>query len=390
MPASSDARRLASIPRLLFPWFRFNRRSLPWRETSDPYRIWLSEMMLQQTQVATVIPYYQRFLARFPTVFALAAADLDEVLLLWSGLGYYARARNVHGAARMIVERFGGRFPRTVDELRQLPGVGPYSAAAVASIAFDVPAPLVDGNVARVLARLFNVRADLSTAPGRGVIWRLAERLLPRRHCGEFNQALMELGATVCLPGAAARCGQCPLRRVCAALAADRVAELPRKRQPRAPIRETHAVAAIENNGRWLMIQRPRRGLWGGLWELPSALLDGDSSARLARRIARRLIGARVTVTTRPFCRITHRLTHRTIEFVGHICRVVDVAHDLAPAHRWLNLAESETLALSTAMRRLIAALRLRWETSGEKTDAASAAPRRNRRAAAYAAASSP
>src|SRR2546421_11569140 len=189
---------------------RHGRHALPWQGTRDPYRIWLSEVMLQQTQVATVIPYYQRFVSRFPDVQALARASEDEVLALWSGLGYYARGRNLHRAARRIAER--GGLPRSAAALRELPGFGPYTAAAVASLAFGEQVPLVDGNVARVLARVLRLRGDAGEARERA--WRIAPGLLPRGRAGEFNEALMELGATVCTPRTP-RCGECPLSLGC-------------------------------------------------------------------------------------------------------------------------------------------------------------------------------
>ena len=182
--ASLDSKTAARIRRGLLGWFDRNRRDLPWRRTSDPYQIWLSEVMLQQTQVATVVPYYRRFLKRFPTVRVLAAAELDEVLRLWAGLGYYARARSLHRAALRVVDVHGGRFPADVDELLQLPGVGRYTAGAVASIAFGVRAAVVDGNVARVLSRLFAIDVDVRDGPGRDRAWRIAERLLPRNGAG--------------------------------------------------------------------------------------------------------------------------------------------------------------------------------------------------------------
>ena len=211
----------ATFSKRLLRWYDAHRRDLPWRikngsrETLDPYRVLVSEAMLQQTQVATVIPYFDRFIGRFPTFRALADADEQDVLRLWQGLGYYSRARNLHAAAKRIVREFGGEMPRTAEALRQLPGVGRYTAGAVASIAFDCPAPIVDGNVARVLCRIDRIESDPRTdKPTLEEIWRRAEQILPAARCGDFNSALMELGATVCTPRNP-KCLICPMKKGC-------------------------------------------------------------------------------------------------------------------------------------------------------------------------------
>ena len=233
----------------LLRWYRRHRRSLPWRGTRDPYRVWVSEIMLQQTRVETVRDYYQRWFRAFPTLAAVARAPVPRVLKLWEGLGYYTRARNLHRAARQM----RGRVPGTVAELRQLPGIGRYTAGAIASIAFGQRAPVVDGNVARVFTRVF-ARTDQH--------WELAEALLPARDCGDFNQALMELGALVCLP-VQPRCDQCPLRGVC------RRGRLPARRSP--PLRPvTEYALFIQRAGKIFLRQRPATGLLAGLWELPA------------------------------------------------------------------------------------------------------------------------
>ncbi len=368
-PADVDSAVAAGFRRKLLAWFDREKRDMPWRHHRDPYAIWLSEMMLQQTQVATVIPYYERFTERFPTVKDLASADLDEVLQLWAGLGYYARARNMHRAAGLVVSDFGGEFPSTVEALRTLPGVGEYSAGAVASIAYDIRTPVVDGNVVRVLSRLFGIADDPGTGAGHRRIWRLAERLLPRKRCGDFNQALMELGATVCRPGDTARCEACPVRQRCAALASDAVATLP-TRTPRVATRsETHVVAAIEYEGRWLFRRRDKKGLWGGLWEMPSVVLNGEGTAAAARRVASGLLGSNLSTTRKPFCRFKHVLTHREITFVGHVCRIGRGSKDIPRpvAGRWKSLDKLESLGLSTAMRKLIVELR-RATVKGNRT----------------------
>ena len=366
-----DGRTAAQIRRGLLGWFDRHGRDLPWRRTADPYAIWLSEMMLQQTQVATVIPYYERFTARFPTVRRLAHADLDDVLRLWAGLGYYARARNLHLAAQTVVREFGGRFPSTVEQLAGLPGIGAYTAGAISSIAFGKRAAVVDGNVARVLARLFEIRTDVRQPPGRDVVWRIAERLLPQKRCGDYNQALMELGATVCLPKQAANCPACPLKSLCGALAGGTVVELPIKTRKTVVKNETHVVAAIRRGDKWLVVKRPDKGLWAGLWEFPTVVSSGQSTAGLARKLARGLVGEQVSIRREPFCDLRHRLTHREIRFVGHACTLkpsrigvrskgkrVDVADSACRTVNWLDTKRIERIGISTAMRRVLAALK--------------------------------
>ena len=243
----------------LLSWFAQSRRDLPWRkEPRDPYRVWVSEVMLQQTRVDVVVPYYERFLARFPTLEALAAAELDDVLALWSGLGYYARARNLHRAAQSC----GGELPRTAEALRALPGFGPYTAAAVASLAFNQDVALVDGNVARVLARVFKLSGD-----ARPQAWKIAGELLPRGRSGQFNEALMELGATVCTPRAP-DCARCPLRQACGGK--DDPARYPApRRRPARPLLRWKALALRRKDGAVLLQRRPAGALFARLWDLP-------------------------------------------------------------------------------------------------------------------------
>jgi A/G-specific adenine glycosylase len=367
-----DTRQVRRIRRKLLTWYDANKRDLPWRRTSDPYAIWLSEAMLQQTQVATVIPYYQRFRRRFFTVQDLARAELDEVLGLWAGLGYYSRARNLHRAARMLVSECAGRFPRTLAGWMRLPGVGRYTAGAIASVAFGVRTPAVDGNTARVLARLLGLRRDVTRDPGRRAVWSVAGRLVPTARPGDFNQALMEVGAKVCLPGPAAMCTACPVRASCAAEAAGLVATLPLKTRRPAPKAETRVVAAIERAGRWLFVRRPPRRLWGGLWEMPSAVLDGRPAEELARRLAREASGLIAQVDFRPFCVFRHQLTHRAIRFVGYRCHSrgtrtgragpghakSSLLADLSSQPCWRALDDLDSLPMSKAMVKVISALR--------------------------------
>ena len=267
-PAQALPERDREIEAALGAWFDRVARDLPWRRTRDPYAIWLSEVMLQQTRVETVIPYYERFLARYPTVADLAGATLDQVLSLWSGLGYYRRARVLHLAAREVTERYGGAFPAEAAGLRDLPGVGAYTAGAIASIAFDRREALVDGNVARVLARLEGIDDDIKSAAGARRLWAAAARLVPAERPGRFNQALMELGATVCTPRSP-RCDACPVDGACAARAAGREEELP-VISPKREAPSVAMVAAVVRAGRRVLLaRRAEGGLFGGLWEPP-------------------------------------------------------------------------------------------------------------------------
>lgn len=247
---------------------RHGRHTLPWQNTRDPYRVWLSEIMLQQTQVATVLGYYARFIARFADVRMLAAAPLDDVLALWSGLGYYSRARNLHRCARIVVAEHGGEFPRASSALMTLPGIGRSTAAAIAVFCFGERAAVFDGNVRRVLARVLGFDGDLAQAAPQRALWRRAEELLPARAVDVYTQGLMDLGATVCL-ARAPRCDVCPLAGDCAARRAGRPEAFPVRAQRAQRQRRAHALLWLTQGARWWLVQRPQRGVWAGLWSLP-------------------------------------------------------------------------------------------------------------------------
>jgi len=283
---------------------------MPWRRTRDPYPVWLSEVMLQQTQVATVRPYYHAFLERFPTLTALARAKPSDVLASWAGLGYYRRARHLHEAARIVVRDHGGRVPDNPQVLGALPGVGRYTTAAVLSICFDRPLAVLDGNVARVLSRLHALPFAIRDPRGSKQLWAHAEALVPMRRPGDWNQAMMELGATICTPRAPA-CGRCPVRTLCRARSLGRVAEFPPLAKRRAPETVRRAVALIERRGRVLM-ERRQGTLLAGLWEPPGVeLADGAPAARALRAALAGLgLRARVTHTGRT---VRHTITHRAI-----------------------------------------------------------------------------
>ena len=261
----------------LLHWFKKNKRDLPWRKTKDPYAIWVSEIMLQQTQVATVIPYFEKFLKTFPTIPHLANAPLSEVLKIWEGLGYYTRARNLHQASRIIGNQFNGRIPNTLTDLLNLPGIGRYTAGAILSIAFNKEAPILDGNVKRVLSRLFAISMNPGREKAAGFLWQISESLIPKGMASPFNQALMDLGAMVCTPKDP-QCIKCPFCDLCRGYLSGKPKSYPpptiKKRIPHI----TAVSAVIEKDKKVLLNQRPPKGLLGGLWEFPNWTIDGQKN----------------------------------------------------------------------------------------------------------------
>jgi len=317
-----------SIAAKLLRWYAAGHRDLPWRATRDPYRIWVSEVMLQQTRAQAVIPYYQRFLERFPTAAALARAGEEEVLACWSGLGYYSRARNLHKAAGLVA----GGFPGSYDAIRGLPGVGDYTAAAIASIAFGLPYAAVDGNVLRVIARLTNDAADIGSPATRLRFRGIAQRWLDPRQSGAFNQALMELGATVCLPRAP-RCGNCPLSAVCEARGAGRVSQVPVKLRKIAPEKIAATLVIVKRRGRILFWQRPAgSGRMAGFWELPSP-------GQLPEVPSPRVTGV-----------FRHTITHHHYQVTVW---EADIRRPLRLL-RWLAIEDLDSIALSTASKKAL------------------------------------
>jgi len=344
-PAATPAARLLA-------WYDRHARVLPWRAPpgappADPYRVWLSEIMLQQTTVATVGPYFADFLARWPSVEALAAAPLDEVLTAWAGLGYYARARNLHRCARVVAGDLGGRFPDSEDRLVKLPGIGPYTAAAVAAIAFGRRAVVVDGNVERVVARLFQVETPLPAA--KPELTRLAAGLTPAARAGDFAQAMMDLGATVCLPRGP-RCPLCPLQQDCRAAAAGSAAELPRRRPKAAkPTRRAVAFWLAGPEGELLLRRRPEKGLLGGMMEVPSTpWRDGAWEPREAAA----LVPLAGDWRTLPGV-VRHTFTHFHFEVTVWAAQAAAAALP-SGAGRWVTLDGLADEALPTVMRKII------------------------------------
>lgn len=346
-------RRAAAAPRpeVLLAWYDRHRRDLPWRtppgQAPDPYRVWLSEIMLQQTTAKTVAPYYARFILRWPDVQSLARAPLAQILRAWAGLGYYARARNLHACARAVVERHGGRFPQTEAELRTLPGIGPYTAAAIAAIAFGRPTVAMDGNVVRVISRLFAVEQELPAAKPR--LERLAQTLVPPRRSGDFVQALFDLGATVCTPKQPA-CALCPWRDACAAFARGEPESFPRKRpKAQGPLRRGAAFVAMSADGAVLLRTRPANGLLGGMTEVPTTVWSPSFDAGMALSEA----PMRARWRKRPGA-VTHTFTHFPLELDVYTANVP--RRRAAPSGmRWAPLQNLGDEALPTLMRKVLA-----------------------------------
>ena len=379
--------------RRLLAWYRKHRRDLPWREMNgravNPYHVLLSEAMLQQTQVATVVPYFHRFIESFPTVKALAEADEQEVLTLWQGLGYYRRARNLHAAAKTIVSEHAGKVPASVEELLKLPGVGRYTAGAIASIAHGTRAAVVDGNVERVFARLLLITDPINAPATKKYVWSIAEPLVPKANPGDYNQALMELGATVCTPKLP-KCFVCPVREHCLGIQETNPETLPIKLAKKKPTDVTHIVIAAMRNGKYLFEQRPSQGLWSNMWQLPTReeppeIFGVIEKSDHSRRVTTRGSNSDRLTTTRPprgdaaaastalidwfqdrfglaldeprtTTDFTHQTTHRTIRFVV-LHATVKSGRLKANTGIWRRLEQVDDLPMSNPQRKTIESL---------------------------------
>lgn len=345
----------------LLEWYDAQARALPWRGAADPYAIWVSEIMLQQTQVATMIPYFERWMARFPTVEALAAAPQEAVLKAWQGLGYYARARNLHRAAQMVVEEFGGRLPDTVEALMRLPGIGRYTAGAIASIAFGRRAAALDGNLKRVWARLVAQEKAINSREGEARLWQIADAMVPDTRAGDWNQALMDLGATICIPKMP-RCLLCPLRGLCVVQQQGRQDEIPRKVSTKARPHFTVTAGVIWNGAgdRVLIAQRPADKMLGGLWEFPGGkCLEGETLEDCLRRELREELAIEVEVGEAVTV-VEHGYTHFSITLHAFHCRHVagePTPHGVAD-WRWVALNNLDAFPWPRTDLHIIAALR--------------------------------
>jgi len=340
--------------RALLAWFRRKARPLPWRKTRSPYAIWVSEAMLQQTQVATVIPYYHRFLEAFPNVKRLAEARSERVFELWSGLGYYRRARNLHAAARGIVRRFGGRFPRDYHQARSLPGIGDYTARAVLSIAFDQPFAVIDGNVARVVARAKALAGNISQPSFRAAIAKELDQWLSQREPGNFNQAMMELGQTICLPRAP-RCPECPIQNRCAGHRLGTPEAYPAPRPRRATESQFLATAIMRRGANVALVRGLDGGLLSDLWNFPAAF--GPTKAEARRRLRAKL-SAIVRTPAKlgvPLAEVNHTITHRSISSQLYPVETRGILQ--STALRWFSIARLERSAVSQLARKISAKL---------------------------------
>lgn len=333
-------------------WYASHARDLPWRRRRDPYAVWVSEIMLQQTQVATVAPYFTRFLRAFPTLPALAAADERQVLRLWEGLGYYRRARQMHQAAQQIVAEHGGRFPAARDAVLRLPGIGRYTAGAILSIAFDAREPILEANTTRLFARLLGYRGDPLAKPGQELLWSLAAAVLPARGAGQFNQALMELGSLVCTPREP-RCGECPAAALCAAQCAGLQAEIPPPKAKRNFESRCEAAVVVRRVGRVLVAPCGAAGRWAGLWDFPRFTLQTPSKTLPARQLAAALLdalGVRVRMGAK-LLTIKHGVTRFRITLD---CFTARYRSGAPPADaRWVAPEELAEYPLSTTGRKI-------------------------------------
>jgi A/G-specific adenine glycosylase len=353
----SPADRLALI-RALGAWYDTHRRDLAWRRTGDPYAIWVSEVMLQQTQVKTAEPYFQRFMQRFPDVAALARSDERSVLKLWEGLGYYSRARHLRRAAQMVMAKWRGRLPSDWERIRLLPGIGDYIAAAVLSIAFGRPHAVVDGNVKRVLARLLGLDAPVNTSAGHKIYQAAADGLLDAENPGRHNQAMMELGALVCIPQGP-RCLQCPLGRFCFGFKSGATDRYPRRAERRATRTQHWVAGAVVKQGRLLLTQRPEPGLLAGLWEFPGGPAgDATDMAGACMEAIRRTVGV-MAADPVPILTVRHAYTHFKLELTLFLCRYASgrIRCNGPAAGRWVRPGELARFPLHRAVQKVLPAL---------------------------------
>ena len=346
---------ISTFHQRLLPWYHENARSMPWRETRNPYFIWVSEIMLQQTRVDQVRPYFNRFIERFPTLETLAKGSIDDVLMVWEGLGYYSRARNLHKAAILICEQRGGAFPTSYDEIIQLPGIGPYTAAAVLSIAFDKPHACLDGNIIRVLSRIDCIEEDITSSATRKALQNRADTLLYTKDPSSYNQAMMELGATCCHPRSP-NCTACPIHTFCCAYKEGIQENFPKKKKKAAvPLKKMVATLFEDERGHLLLRQRPLEGLLGGLWEFPcEESLDEENLLATFSRLCASLQAEEASILhTLPV--ISHAYSHFRIEVTPVLVRPQSLS--LPPdSHRWVTLEEAGQLAFHRAHRRILSA----------------------------------
>ena len=356
MQSTLDTRWKQRFRRRLLKWYAEHQRDLPWRRSQNPYRVWVSEVMLQQTQVATVEPYFRRFLKAFPTVKKLAAADDQDVLRLWEGLGYYRRARQLHAAAKTIVAEHRGRFPQDVETLQTLPGIGRYTAGAIASIAYDQRAPILEANTIRLLSRLIGFRDDPTKRLGQRVLWQTAEDVLPRKDIARFNQALMELGSLVCTP-TSPRCDNCPVASLCVAFESGLAEVIPRTAQRKKFVDVTEAAVVVRKNGQILLRQCPEGQRWAGLWDFPRFELQSEGPLFVRDELVHK-VRAQTGVVVRPgplLKTIKHGVTRHRITLQCYTARYLSgrISRRRGGNLHWTRPAQLDAFPLSTTGRKL-------------------------------------
>ena len=346
----------------LLRWFdQHGRKDLPWQQTREPYGIWISEIMLQQTQVSTVIPYYKRFMARFPDISSLASAEQDEVLHLWTGLGYYARARNLHKAAQQIVHQHNGMFPQTHEAVQALPGIGRSTAGAILAFAHGQRHAILDGNVKRVLTRYQAIDGWPGSKPVETRLWQLAELYTPVDRVADYTQAIMDLGATLCRRGQP-NCAACPQQTDCEALASGEVGRYPTAKPRKTLPEKTTAMLLIQDGQRVLLQQRPPTGIWGGLWSLPECPLDKDPHAWGQAQLGLTLSSeAALPVISHTFSHFRLHITPIPARLVGEACKIME-----QPQWVWYNLRQPPALGLAAPVKRLLDSLKEQtYESNG-------------------------
>lgn len=332
----------------LLNWYHAQKRILPWRDHPDPYAVWVSEIMLQQTRVDTVIPYFEKWMKLFPTVTALASASEQEVLNAWEGLGYYSRARNLHKAAKVVVEKFNGELPRDLEDLRSLPGIGRYTVGAIASMAFGMDEPTLDGNLRRVFSRLFDVDEFADSPVGEKILWELAAQNLPEGEAGDYNQALMDLGATICLPKNP-RCLLCPLMDLCKARENGTQELRPVLKPKKAVPSYVHVAAVIIERGRVLLSQCPAEGLLGGMWEFPNARIEGDPAKALVKGLK---AATQIQVKKKEALQVVeHAYSHFKVTVYPFVCENVSIPKN--KNLKWVKLTELEEYPMGKVDRQI-------------------------------------
>lgn len=340
----------------LLSWFEKEKRSLPWRENRDPYRIWVSEIMLQQTRVDTVIPYYYRFMERFPSIKDLAEADLEEVYRVWEGLGYYSRAKNLHTAVREVNEQYGGVVPDTPEEIHKLKGIGPYTAGAILSIAYGQPEPAVDGNVMRVLSRIFLIQEDITKTKTRKLFEDLVRKIIYKGNPSYFNQALMELGALVCTPKSP-KCLACPVHIHCQAVKEGMQEELPIKKKSKKGKSVEMAVGLVRNSeNQWLICKRPPEGLLANLWEFPGVEGTTDQMQEELSRYLHRNFGVKSLPEEEEVLNYSHVFSHLQWNIHLYPCLMIGLENHMNHSleYKWVTIDEMEYFPFSASHRKIV------------------------------------